>query len=429
MVCRAGDRLRDACGPGHFHAFLFAPRQQRDLDAQGRQPFQGVLIVLLRQDLGGGHQRRLRPAFDRLQHRKKRHDRFAAADIPVQQPIHRRGRAHVRADLVQTTLLRLSQFKRQRRCQLSRQLATRFMHLPARRHRAAPPMHHPQLIGEKFFQRQIAPCLLQGLHFRRKMQGPQGPTRAPARELTPRRRRRQQVHRQRVGQMTQGRPHRRAHRFLGDPTTQPIHRRDPPRVKAGGFVIALLEDLVFRMIDRQPPLVLLDSTMDKKLHALHNGAAHERHVPPAQGQQITQHRAARRLHLGLERAPPAPAEKLGAGLGHHHVMADWHRPGLETAIRLLAPVLMPKRQPLQDLLRRGHALLLQLPHPSGFKSGQLVERRRDHVGHSAMYHEEGERGMADLTKCRPFAFVAGSPTLLPTPPKKKNRPVSALAVG
>ncbi len=54
-----------------------------------------VAGVLFRENLGGRHERRLKIVFHRGDHRDDGDDRFAAADVALQQTIHRRSRFHV----------------------------------------------------------------------------------------------------------------------------------------------------------------------------------------------------------------------------------------------------------------------------------------------------------------------------------------------
>ena len=63
-------------------------------------------VVLAGQHLGRRHQRRLRAALDRDQHRQQRDHGLAAADIALQQPHHLRRRRHVGGDLGDRQALR-----------------------------------------------------------------------------------------------------------------------------------------------------------------------------------------------------------------------------------------------------------------------------------------------------------------------------------
>ena len=95
-------------------AFL-PPGQQPDLDPGGPgEPPQGRLM-LAGEDLGRRHQRGLRAALDRRQHRHQRDHGLAAADIALQQPHHPPGLRHLGADLGDRHALRPGQRKAERR--------------------------------------------------------------------------------------------------------------------------------------------------------------------------------------------------------------------------------------------------------------------------------------------------------------------------
>jgi len=63
-------------------------------------------VVLAGENLGGGHQRRLRSGFHRLQAGEQRHQRLAGSDIALQQPAHAVGGGHIGLDLRQRPQLR-----------------------------------------------------------------------------------------------------------------------------------------------------------------------------------------------------------------------------------------------------------------------------------------------------------------------------------
>ena len=72
-----------------------------------------VPVVLLGQDLGRRHQRRLVAVVHRNQQRQKRDDRLSRADVPLQQAVHAMGRAQVLTDLGEDPLLRPGKLERQ----------------------------------------------------------------------------------------------------------------------------------------------------------------------------------------------------------------------------------------------------------------------------------------------------------------------------
>src|SRR3954453_21199470 len=79
--------------------------------------------MLLGQELGGSHQRRLITVLDRQQRREQRHDRLAAADVALEQPMHAVWAGHVHPDLANRSRLGSGEWKRQRRLELRRQVA------------------------------------------------------------------------------------------------------------------------------------------------------------------------------------------------------------------------------------------------------------------------------------------------------------------
>ena len=80
--------------------------------AGGQHPVerQGVLPG---EHFRGGHQRRLVSVGDRQQHGVDRHDRLAAAHVPLQQPVHRHRAGHVGRNLRDRLLLARRQLERE----------------------------------------------------------------------------------------------------------------------------------------------------------------------------------------------------------------------------------------------------------------------------------------------------------------------------
>ncbi|MDT4832385.1 hypothetical protein FQZ97_659410 [compost metagenome] len=103
-------RLQAAGQPGHRHAERLQP---------GRQ----FAEVLLGQDFGRRHQRRLVAGIDGLARRQRGDDGLAAADVALQQPVHRVRARHVGGDLRHHPLLRAGQPERQRRQEARQQAA------------------------------------------------------------------------------------------------------------------------------------------------------------------------------------------------------------------------------------------------------------------------------------------------------------------
>ena len=75
--------------------------------AQRLQPAAQDDVVLLSENLRRRHQRRLEARFNRQQHRGHGHDRFARANIALQQSIHRPGRPEISAQFLDHSRLRI----------------------------------------------------------------------------------------------------------------------------------------------------------------------------------------------------------------------------------------------------------------------------------------------------------------------------------
>ena len=264
--------------------FFAAASQQRDLDSEGRQPLAGILIMLLSQNLSGRHESSLGTAFDGLQNSEKSNDGLTATDIAMKKTVHRSGGAHVMTDLVEASLLGGCELKWQCGLQLQSEFALAIMDLASRMKRAPASIHNTQLIGVKLLKGKVAPGLIQLGLFLGKMQGTQSPAGRPSGKLTLRRRCRKKILGKLIREVLQRTPDRGAHRFLRHASSQPINRRDSAGMNAGGFFVALLENFILGMVNRESALEIFDAPINKKLHALNNGAIHERHVPPAQGQ-------------------------------------------------------------------------------------------------------------------------------------------------
>ena len=89
-----------------------AAGQPRELDGQAVEPMRELAEVLLGQDFGGRHERDLPSGLDRLQRGQRRDDRLAAADVALQQALHRHRALQVVADLAPDALLRPRQLER-----------------------------------------------------------------------------------------------------------------------------------------------------------------------------------------------------------------------------------------------------------------------------------------------------------------------------
>ena len=95
-------------------------RSGQDLHAVAppREQRREAPVMLLGEDLGGRHQRRLSSVLDRHQHRQQGDDRLARADISLQETAHRPGRGQVGDDLLEDLLLRAREVEGQHGRQL-----------------------------------------------------------------------------------------------------------------------------------------------------------------------------------------------------------------------------------------------------------------------------------------------------------------------
>jgi len=80
--------------------------EQGDRDAEALAVGVDVQVVLLGKELGGGHDGHLVIVFDADEGSQKGHQRLAAADVPLHQPVHRVRRDHVLFDLGEHPSLR-----------------------------------------------------------------------------------------------------------------------------------------------------------------------------------------------------------------------------------------------------------------------------------------------------------------------------------
>ena len=124
---RADDQLRLAGFDGGLGLglvlLLQAAGEPDDLHAKWCHPAGDVAEMLVRQDLGGRHQHCLEAAVDGLRCRQRGDHRLAAADIALQQALHRKGLHQVGPHFCQYPLLRRRQLERQGRQECLRQAA------------------------------------------------------------------------------------------------------------------------------------------------------------------------------------------------------------------------------------------------------------------------------------------------------------------
>ncbi len=91
-----------------------AAEERLDAQPKRQQQRRQLAGVLPRKQLGGCHQRRLHAVLRREQHRRRSDQRLAAADVALQQAVHRHVAAHVGPDLEDDLALRAGQRERQR---------------------------------------------------------------------------------------------------------------------------------------------------------------------------------------------------------------------------------------------------------------------------------------------------------------------------
>src|ERR1019366_2510331 len=90
-----------------------APRKQRAPYIKPPGHAREAAPVLLREQFRRRHHRRLMPAFDRPDHRPERNNRFAAANVAHQHPVHLIRPRKVGADFLYRARLRSGQLERQ----------------------------------------------------------------------------------------------------------------------------------------------------------------------------------------------------------------------------------------------------------------------------------------------------------------------------
>ncbi len=101
------DITRGQCGEfGLSLRALVAACQQRQHDACGFGQGLEAFHMLARENFGRGHHDALPARFNCCEQRHQRDQRFAGAHIPLQKPVHPRGRPHVIRNFTDRTRLR-----------------------------------------------------------------------------------------------------------------------------------------------------------------------------------------------------------------------------------------------------------------------------------------------------------------------------------
>ncbi len=80
-------------------------REQRHRHGKVAEKGRNRAGMLLRQNLGGGHQRRLEARVDGTQRGEERYDRLSGADVTLDESVHRAGRGHILPDFAKDPYL------------------------------------------------------------------------------------------------------------------------------------------------------------------------------------------------------------------------------------------------------------------------------------------------------------------------------------
>ena len=103
MLCRLS---RSFVHPGFIKGVFFAGGgAEADAEAEGVEPAAEVEVVLLGEDLGGGHEGGLAAGFDGEEHGGHGDEGFAAADVALEEAVHGAGKEKVFADFGDAAVL------------------------------------------------------------------------------------------------------------------------------------------------------------------------------------------------------------------------------------------------------------------------------------------------------------------------------------
>ncbi|CWT61261.1 hypothetical protein NM1476_2203 [Neisseria meningitidis NM1476] len=141
-----------------FGFFTQTAKKADNFNAQRFEPLFKFNKMLFGKDFSGRHYSHLRTGFDSRQSRQSSHNGFAAADIALQQAVHRVGLRHIAADFGNNFFLRIGQGKRQGLAQGLGQCAV----AAQCRRRAADTLlsrqAHRKLLRQKFIEFEPLPC-------------------------------------------------------------------------------------------------------------------------------------------------------------------------------------------------------------------------------------------------------------------------------
>ncbi len=349
--------------------------------------------MLLGQDLGRRHHRRLIAGLDRGEHGQCGHDRLAGADVALEQPVHRVGRGHVGADLRPHPLLGAGERPRQRRAQTAHERARRVQRDAASPGRARAQDGQAELEQQEVLEGQPAdgrpPLALAVWEVRAPQRDRKADEVAPAPEGLG----------QCLGDVGGVRldepPLQRAQRALGQPLRGGVDRHQ--RAGMDGLVVGGVDDLPVLHLQRD--LVLEAGALAVQDHAL--PALQDAREPAAakQGRSAVATGVAQQQH---QRGPPAagrrradPRDRARAGRHLAHLQAA-HRgqPG---------PVLVADRQEEQRLLDRRQPLAGQELGALGTDALEVLQ-----LGGQARRRQQ-PRGLPHRGHCAKKSFRLGCP--------------------
>ena len=364
-------------------AAFIPPGQQGQPHSGARQQPRQRVVMLARQDLGGGEQRRLRPRLDRDQHRRQRDHGLARSDIALQQPQHRRRLRQVAGDFGNRPMLGAGQRKWQ--VQLGQQPPIPLQRCATPRPPGGAHQHQRQRIGQQFIIGQpVARLGVFGAVAEVHCLAPVGPLHFGQQPwLDPFGQHRQ--HRQRLRDQ-------RRQPSLGETNRERIDRLDQlPQCRA-----AFLGDMI-RMDDLEHLTVLVEPPRDPLGHA-------QRQLlfrAMADASKIRQRAdvADRIACQHPQRPAPGAAAVFDRGQRHHHLFTD---AGLveigdraatdKTVGKMIGQIAQPRQLQPCERARQTGADALQ---PGGFGK-QRIEEIGTHRRFIA-----GRRGSARYRKARP----------------------------
>ena len=300
--------------------------------------------VLLGQDLGGGHERRLMPGLDRGQDREGRDHRLARADIALEQAAHRVGLGHVDADLAPDALLCRRQRVGQRRAQTAHEGTGRVHGEAAAAALAVAADRQPDFEQKEVVEDEPAASRGMLLLRLRKMRASDRPGQrqqgaAGADAL-----------RQRIAELVGPAVHEALHeppeRPLGQPLGQRVDRNQTSRVEH--LVRAILDELIVlhHHLER-PAAVRLDLAVDDQVLAALEDSGQVRLVEPRaveKAAHVPDHHDERHARPPARgRADARDGAGAGAGLSHRDASERGD----------LAPVFVAQRQVLDEGVLNG----------------------------------------------------------------------------